>query len=130
MIQTGQNIRNKSTKMDKNGTFPSDKFRMNIMNSRKKWHRIIIKIPEHTFIMEYNSVSDRIIRFMERYSISQLHRCTHKDTGEIVDEFCRILQQIADQVLNKDVLIITGNFNAKIGECLDQKPAMMQEDND
>ncbi|KAG1652590.1 Craniofacial development protein 2 [Nymphon striatum] len=72
-------------------------------------------------VMGYNPVNDRIISIRLNSSpikttIIQIHAPTTAADNEAIEEFYGQLQNVVDKIPKRDMLIIMGDFNAKVGE--------------
>ena len=71
--------------------------------------------------MCYNPISDRIITIRLQaspinISVVQVYAPTSSASDEIIDTFYTQLQDVIDSLPKKDVIIVVGDFNAKIGK--------------
>jgi hypothetical protein len=55
------------------------------------------------------------------------HAPTNKETEEIKEEFCNLLEQNINQLVMSDIKIILGDFNAKVGKESIHKPTIGNE---
>ena len=77
-------------------------------------------------VLRYNAVNDRIlsIRIQGKpinITVIQAYAPTSNAEEEEIDDYYATLQEVLDQSLKKDVTIITGDFNAKVGKQQDSK---------
>ena len=73
------------------------------------------------YVLGYNPVSDRIIsiRFQARpinLSVIQVYAPTSAASDEDLECFYNQLQETLDGIPKRDIIMITGDFNAKVGE--------------
>ena len=69
----------------------------------------------------WRPISDRIMKacFFSRFiktSVIQIYAPTNEADDEVKDDFYEHLQQIVDKVLRHDMLLVIGDWNAKVGE--------------
>ena len=72
-------------------------------------------------LIGYSPINDRIIKLKiqarpHNISIIQCYAPTSLATENEMNEFCDCLQSTMDTIPNRDVRIIMGNFNAKVGK--------------
>ncbi|XP_064138673.1 craniofacial development protein 2-like [Loxodonta africana] len=89
-------------------------------NSKRNGVAFIIKKNISRSILKYNAESDRItsIRLQGRpvnKTIIQIYPPTTRAKNEEIEDFYQLLQSEIDQTCNQDALIITGDWNAKVG---------------
>ena len=69
----------------------------------------------------WRPISDRIIeaRFFSHFiktTVIQVYAPTNEADDELKDDFYEQLQKIVDEVLRHDMLLVIGDWNAKVGE--------------
>ncbi|XP_064145799.1 craniofacial development protein 2-like [Loxodonta africana] len=80
----------------------------------------IVKKNISRSILKYNAVSDRIISIHLQgrpvnMTIIQIYAPTTRAKDEEIEDFYQLLQSEIDRTCNQDASIITGNWNAKVG---------------
>ncbi|KAM9687584.1 craniofacial development protein 2-like [Trichechus inunguis] len=93
---------------------------------KKNGVAFIIKKTISRSILKYNAVSDRLISIRLQgkpvnTTIIQIYAPTTNATDEEIEDFYKLLQSEIDQTCKKDALLITGDWNAKVGE-KEEKP--------
>ena len=79
-------------------------------------HKDIVKS-----VMRCRPISSRLMTVRLRanpfsITIIQVYAPTSSYDGSDVDEFCRKLQSLVDQTPKQDILVVQGDWNAKVGE--------------
>ena len=57
-------------------------------------------------------------------SLVNVHAPTNEKLEEIKEDFCNLLEHSINQIVNLDIKIILGNFNAKVGKENIYKPTI------
>ncbi|XP_049734946.1 Y-box-binding protein 1 isoform X1 [Loxodonta africana] len=86
----------------------------------------VIKKSISRSVLNYKAVSDRLIsiRLQGRpvnTTVIQIYAPTTDAKDEEIEDFYKLLQSEIDQTYKKDALVITGNWNAKVGD-KEEKP--------
>jgi exonuclease III len=81
---------------------------------------ILVMQQFQTTIMDFNAVNDCIIRLKfkakpQNMNIIEIYTPTASSTKEEIQEFYNKLEIIMQDIQNKEIAIICGDFNAKIG---------------
>ena len=82
---------------------------------------IIISKKVAQCLDSWRPISDRIIeaRFFSRFiktTVIQVYAPTNETDDEVKDDFYEQLQKIVDEVPRHDMLLVIGDWNAKVGE--------------
>ncbi|XP_064131955.1 sorting nexin-24 isoform X1 [Loxodonta africana] len=104
------------------GHFESDNHIVYAGNDDSKRNGVAFMVKKNVSrsILKYNAVSDRIIsiRLQGRpvnMAIIQIYAPTTRAKNEEIEDFYQLLKSEIDQTCNQDALIITGDWNAKVG---------------
>ena len=82
---------------------------------------VIVSKESRRAFLGYSLISDRVlkIRFQEKphnISIMQCYAPTGNASDEEMEEFYNTLQETLDKIPNRDIKIISGDFNATVGK--------------
>lgn len=105
------------------GYFQSDDFMIYYSghdNMRRNGVAIILRMNIAKSVLGYNPVNDRIISIRIRgrplnITLIQVYAPTTDAEEEDIEEFYGKLQQVIDDTSRKDILLVVGDWNAKVG---------------
>ena len=115
------------TNWSNNGSFKTQDNKLVIFSGKDEGsgysHGVAVIVSKETSraLLGYSPISDRVlkVRFQGKphnISIIQCYAPTGNASDEEMEEFYNTLQETIDSIPNRDVKIISGDFNAKVGK--------------
>ena len=111
------------------GYFDSGDHRVYYSGHDSIWHRGVAFLVNKKFarsVLGYNPISDRVLLLRLKCSemnltIIQVYAPTTSAQAKEIEEFYNQLQSAIDLTPAKDMLIVMGDLNAKVGECSEDR---------